>query len=491
MAIDTKTKSVEKIGPYLLGAILLLAGCEKKAAIDPPSPNIVWIMLEDWGLQLSCYGEPGISTPNVDQLASEGVRYINAFTTAPVCSPSRSSMMTGFYQNYIRAHQHRTGEKFGFPKKPLPESIKPIVNYLKEKGYHTALMQDRKTDLNFTHDSPLFDSHDWADRREGQPFFAQVTFGGTHRKWRRDSIRPVPITDVRVPPYYPQTDFVKRDWANGLEAMQIVDRQIGKLLDRLEEEGLAENTLVFLVGDNGRCMPRGKQFLYDGGIQVPLIIRWPGEISPDSVSSDLVSTIDIPKTILDIIGAKPKEPLHGKNLFNGEVGEQEFIYAARDKMDSTHDASRAVRSEKYKLIHNLMPERPYLQFNEYKELYYPTLAQMNVLYLQGRLNKDQETFMAARKPEFELYDLANDPYELNNLAFDPAYADTLDHYLAVLTIWREKVRDEGVSEAFREGGWPDTFPTRTLEEWQKHMDGFVPWVFRDPSSSVKHPYGKW
>lgn len=463
---------------------------KKKVQDENIKPNIVWIMLEDWGYQLSCYGEPGIETPNIDRLASEGMRYTNSFCTAPVCSPSRSAMMTGFHQNFINANQHRTGKKFGIPKQQLPKGIKPLTQHLKEAGYYTALMKSKKTDLNFLPNKGLFDSRDWKGRDKNQPFFVQATFEWTHRKWRRDSINPISIDDVKAPPYYPQTDLVKRDWANGLEAMQIVDRQVGKLLKRLEAEGLKDNTIVFLIGDNGRCMPRGKQFLYDGGIQVPIIIRWPDHIKAGTVNSDLVSTLDITKTILDIAGIEPEIPLHGKSLLNNKT-KREYIYAARDKMDSTHDAMRAIRSKKYKLIHNLMPERPYLQYNEYKEDFYPTLAEMNILYLKGQLNADQAKFMASTKPEFELYDMVNDPYELNNLADNPNYQKVKKDYLEKLNTWRLSINDEGVTKEFRSGGWSSKYPTRSLDEWETHLEGFRPWVFRAPDSKMKHPYAKW
>ncbi len=471
-------------------AIFLIGACQQTKPPKAP-PNILWIMLEDWGHQLSCYGEPGIQTPYVDQLASEGIRYTNAFCTSPVCSPSRSAMMTGFHQNFIQANQHRTGEQFGIPKQPLPQGIKPLTEYLRAAGYHTALMLSKKTDLNFIHDKKLFDSRDWADRKEGQPFFAQVTFQMTHRKWQRDSVAPISIDSVVVPPYYPQTDLVKRDWANGLEAMQIVDRQVGQLLRRLEEEGLEENTLVFLIGDNGRCMPRGKQFLYDGGVQVPLIVKWPQHLRENTINEDLVSTLDITKTILDLVGASPQLPLHGRNLFDGATANREYIFAARDKMDSTHDALRSIRSKQYKLIHNLMPERPYMQFNRYKEDFYPTLAEMNVMFLKGELNEDQRKFMAPAKPEFELYDMVNDPHELHNLADHLDYKEIKNEYLDKLNTWRESVNDQGVTDAFRKGGWPADFPTRTLQEWEAHLEGFKPWVYRKPNDQIKHPYAKW
>ena len=261
------TKNALKLVIVLTASFFM--GCTRgtKKEAPPTRPNIVWIMLEDWGYQLSCYGEPGIQTPHIDKVAQEGIRYTNSFCTAPVCSPSRSAMMTGFHQNYINANQHRTRKgASGFSRQPLPHGIKPFTQLLRDAGYFTCFMKpSMKTDLNFLVDGTLYDGKDWAERKEGQPFFAQITFTGTHRRWKRDTIRPIDIAEVRLPPYYPQTDLAKRDWANGLEAMQIVDRQVGEVLNQLEKDGLAKNTLVFIIGDNGRCMPRGKQFLYDGG----------------------------------------------------------------------------------------------------------------------------------------------------------------------------------------------------------------------------------
>ena len=328
---------------------------------------------------------------------------------------------------------------------------------------------------------------DWSERAAGQPFFAQITFTGTHRKWMRDPERPINIAEVELPPYYPDLPLAKRDWANGLEAAQRVDRQIGALLQRLEDEGLEENTLVFLIGDNGRCMPRGKQFLYDGGIQVPIIARWPGHIKPGLVSDDMVMTIDISATILEAAGIEPGYETHGKSLFGNDVKNRHYIFAARDKMDDTHDAMRAIRSAEFKLIHNLMPERAYCQYNRYKEASYPVLALLNVLNLKGKLPPQQAAFMAPVKPEFELFDMQADPFELNNLAADPAYAEVKEELLAALNRWREEINDQGVTEEFRKGGWPADYPTRSLEEWEKILALWEPWVFRDPESKMDRP----
>tara|TARA_R110002096_G_scaffold4501_19_gene21174 strand:- start:6049 stop:7599 length:1551 start_codon:yes stop_codon:yes gene_type:complete len=477
-------------------------------------PNILWITIEDWSPDLSCYGTKGLQTPHVDQLAAEGIRYDYAFTTSPVCSTSRSAMMTGFHQNYIGANQHREHDK-----KPLPHGVKPIPHLLAEAGYYTALMS-WKTDCNFlpTQKDELFEGEDWTGRKPGQPFFARITFGGTHRAWNRDPERPIRIEDVELPPYYPDTPFCRRDWANGLEQMQLVDREVGALLSRLEEEGLADNTLVFFIGDHGRCHIRGKQFLYDGGIRIPMIMRWPGKVAPKQVSEDLVMSLDICATILEAAGVQPPVPLHGRSLFSEDVKQRKYVFAARDKMDETHDSMRAIRSKDHKLILNLMPERPWCQYNRYKESSYPMLAEMNVMHLKGELTPAQANFFAPSKPEIELFDLRKDPHEIANVADDPGFAEIKAEMLAELSQWRKDViQDRGVSSEFRaEGvfpealpagftkvddwveahsdqydfnavGWPAWYPTRTLAEWEQARRSWESYVMRGPDEKLARP----
>lgn len=428
-------------------------------------PNILWIMIEDWSVDLSCYGAPVVQTPNIDKLAAEGIRFTRAYSTAPVCSASRSAMMTGFHQNYIGANQHRTADK-----KPLPYGIKPIPHLLEEAGYFTALMVSNKTDCNFTTPRDLFMGKNWADRAPGQPFFVQATFAGTHRAFVRDPQRPIDADQVKLPPYYSDVPLARRDWANGLETVQVVDRQVGEFLKKLEDDGLADNTIVFFIGDHGRCHIRGKQFLYDPGVHIPLIVRWPNHIKPGTVSTDLVSTLDICQTIVSLAGVTPTQKLHGEYLFGNHLASRKYVHFNRDKMDDTHDAMRAVRGDRFKLIHNLMPERAYCQLNEYKEQQYPMLSLMNVLNMQGKLNPVQARFMAATKPEFELYDLQNDPDEIHNLADDPQHADVKAELLAEIQRWQAEMNDVGVTDEFRKGGWPATYPTKSLEEWQTELN---------------------
>ena len=504
----------------VLKQTLLLAFCvvsaigsaDDIARVQSERPNVLWITIEDWSPDLSCYGTKGIDTPHVDKLASEGIRYETAFTTSPVCSTSRSAMMTGFHQNYIGANQHREHDK-----KPLPYGIRPIPHLLQEAGYFTALMSN-KTDCNFLPDqkSELFMGEDWSERDPGQPFFARITFGGTHRSWNRDPQRPIDIDDVELPPYYADTPFCRRDWATGLEQMQLVDREIGILLKRLDDEGLKDNTIVFFIGDHGGCHIRGKQFLYDGGIRIPMIMRWPGKVAPGQVSEDLVMSIDICATVLEAAGVTAPVPLHGKSLFSTDVKNRQYVFAARDKMDETHDSIRAIRSKDHKLILNLMPERPWCQYNKYKEGAYPMLAAMNVMNLKGQLTPEQARFFEPSKPEIELFDLARDPHEINNLADDPRYVNVKVRLLAELNQWRiDVIRDQGVSDEFRaigvfpeacptdtvdqwveqngtkydfnKTGWPAWYPTRTLEEWEKAVALWEPYLFRGPTEKVDRP----
>jgi uncharacterized sulfatase len=357
---------------------------------------------------------------------------------------------------------------------------------------------------------------DWSERKSGQPFFARITFGGTHRTWNRDPQRPIDTEDIELPPYYPDTAFCRRDWANGLEQMQLVDREVGELLKRLDDEGLSDSTIVFFIADHGRCHIRGKQFLYDGGIRIPMIMRWPGKVAPDQVSNNMVMSIDICATILEAAGIQPPVPLHGKNLLSKAVKERKYVFAARDKMDETHDSMRAIRSKDHKLILNLMPERPWCQYNRYKEGAYPILAEMNVLNLKGELTPEQAAFLAPSKPAIELFDLRRDPYEVNNVADDPDYAAIKAELLSELETWRQDViQDKGVSAEFRaqdvfpatcptptldawveanavkydfnKHGWPAWYPTRTLAEWEKARQQWAPYVFRKPNEEVARP----
>ncbi len=427
-----------------------LSGLARPAAAKK-LPNIVWLTAEDMGPQLGCYGYPLVRTPNLDRLASEGARFTRGFMTAPVCSPSRSAFNTGMYQTTIGAHHHRSHRGDGYR---LPEGVRLITDHLRAQGYFAANVKSAapgvtgtgKTDFNFAAKKP-YDGDDWSQRRSGQPFFAHVNFRESHKgpafpeaRQQRELVDPA---KVPLPPYYPDHPVVRDEFANYLDAIDLLDTKIGKVLKRLEEEGLVENTAVFFFGDNGRCLIRGKQWLYDAGIHVPLMVRWPGGIKPGTVVEDPVSSIDLTATALWLAGLERPEKMQGQVMFGPQARPRDCIFAARDRCDMTVDRIRCVRTRHYKYIRNFMPERPYTQHNDYIESNYPTLAVMKQLHAEGKLNATQALFMQPRKPEEELYDLLADPHEVNNLAGSAQHQGILRELREKLERWIEETNDQG------------------------------------------------
>ncbi|GAB6184865.1 sulfatase family protein [Thermopirellula anaerolimosa] len=481
MVASCNSQAVRRLGLRFIAGFAVLGAAvgAVESAAGEARPNIVLILAEDIGPDVGCYGVEYVDTPNLNRLAAEGILYRNAHTTAPVCSTSRSAMMTGMYQNAIGSQQHRTVDK-----KPLPSPVTPFPILLQQAGYFTALMKSNKLDLNFEHDpAELFPGKDWSEAGE-RPFFVQITLANTHRPWHHYPDRPVDPEKVTVPPYYPDTPLVRRDIANGLEEIQRMDDSVGEILDRLRREGLLDGTLVIFLGDNGRCEVRGKQFLYQQGTHVPLIMRWPGRIPPGKVSDELVSAIDVTATITAVAGVGVPSWMQGRDLLNPQHKPREFVFTARDKMDDTHDAMRACQDARFKYILNLMPERAYCQYNEYKEKQYPILALLNVMHLEGKLSPVQDAFMQPTKPEEELYDLQEDPYETRNLAGDPRYADVLRRMREALAEWRRGIGDTGVSEEFRKGGWPADYPAKSLEDWREKLREWESILLRDGGGPI-------
>ncbi len=416
-------------------------------------PNIIWIITEDMSLEMGCYGDKLVQTPQLDKLASEGVRYTNAFSTSPVCSPSRSALITSMYQTSIDAHNHRSHRDDGYE---LPKPVKPITAYLKKEGYYTVLGEVKedglkgygKTDYNFNLDRSIFDGNDWKGRKNGQPFFAQLMVSVTHRGpvWKgmvqkhKPQINP---DKVILPPYYPNHPVAREDWATYLESIQLMDSYVGNILKRIEDEGLSQNTVVIFSSDHGRCMVRDKQFIYDGGIKVPLLMKWPGNLKPGTENKKLVSLIDVSATVLQLAGVKLPDYIEGRPLVGKKTVERKYIIAARDRMDETVDMMRAVRTDRFKYIKNYMPERPYMQPNNYKEKEYPVWNLLKQLNAEGKLTPAQALFVAPVKPAEEFYDIKEDPYEINNLAANPKYQSQMASMRKILDEWIVKTGDRG------------------------------------------------
>ena len=442
--------SITRAAFLLLG--LALAG---PAVAEDRRPNLVWIVVDDMSANFSCCGEAKIRTPNVDRLAREGTLFRRAFTTAPVCSPSRSALITGLYQTSIGAHNHRSGR--GVEKIVLPGGVEPIPAILKRSGYYTAiggpLVKGQglgKTDYNFEWDRAIYDGNDWAGRKPGQPFFMQVQLhGGKYREgkgWARTALRELgSLTSpdsVELPPYYPRDPVILEDWARYLDAVRYTDKQVGDVLARLEAEGILDRTVVLFTTDHGISHARGKQFLYDEGIHVPLVVRGPG-IAEGRVRDDLVELIDLTPTSLALAGLAIPGPIQGRDLFAADFAPRDAVFAARDRCDETVERIRSVRTDRFKYIRNFYPDRPHLQPNLYKDAK-PIVRRLRELHSEGRLDPLQGRLLfAPTRPREELYDLLADPDEVRNLADDPSHLATLGALRARLDRWIDETGDRG------------------------------------------------
>lgn len=410
------------------------------------SPDIIWIMAEDISTELSCYGEPGIQTPQIDALAANGTRYERAYCTGPACSTSRSAMMSGVYQTRIDAHDHRRIGSFTFPA---------FTQYLRSAGYFSAkgCGYSGKTDLNFKPAEELFDGNDWSKAKQGQPIFAQITLNGTHRldvqgkRWdkvRENSSDPVPLASVRLPPYFPDVPEVRRDWAVYLDQIEHMDSQVGEIIQRLKKEDRYDKALIIFCGDNGRCHLRGKNWLYEPGLKVPLIIKWPGGKRAGEVVEGMVSMLDVTATIMDLSGAKPIEKLDGHTLNDKEFS-RDYIFAARDGAGEIKDHIRSVCNGRWKYIRNYVPLNGYTE-SKYTREHRPMRDVMLKLRVAGKLTATQLLVLAETKPEEEFYDLHNDPHEINNLALDSKYSNLKQQLSRKLDQWIASTKDTGLSE---------------------------------------------
>jgi arylsulfatase A-like enzyme len=424
------------------------------AALETARPNIVWIVVEDMSLPFGCYGEQVIATPNVDQLAQQGLRFERAFVTAPVCSTCRSAMITGMYQTSIGAHHHRSGR--GAEKIHLPSTVRPVPQLFQDAGYFTANGRftgplDKvpardaprttgKTDYNFEFDTGIYDSHHFSHRQDDQPFFAQYQLSGGKGRTLKTP-QPVDPSDITLPIYYPDDELIRKDWAQYLNAAMNTDRQVGGILRQLRDAEELENTIIFFLTDHGVSHARGKQFMYEEGMRIPLVIKGPG-VDTGKVRDDLVLQIDLAATSLARAGIEIPAVMQGQDLLAQGYEPRSYVVSARDRCDETVDRMRAVRSEQFKYIRNFYPHRPYLQPNAYKDNK-PIIQQMRALHAAGKLSPLQSLIMANNRPAEELYDLENDPSELVNLAGDRRSRRVLVAHRAMLDEWIRETGDQG------------------------------------------------
>ncbi|MHC4641146.1 MAG: sulfatase-like hydrolase/transferase [Planctomycetota bacterium] len=469
-------------------AAMLLSGISLQAVeTNTQQPNILWVSCEDISPDLGCYGDSYAVTPNIDKLAAEGVRYTNAYAHAGVCAPARSGIITGMYPTTIGTQYMRCS---GVP----PAYVKCFSEYLRAAGYYCT--NNSKTDYQF---SPPFTAWDessrdahWKNRARGQPFFAVFNFTTSHESQIRNksggmrkrllSLKPHERHDPAravLPPYYPDTTIVRKDWAQYYDIITLMDKDVGKVLAELEKEGLADNTIVCFWGDHGRGLPRGKRWIYDSGIHVPLIIRVPEKLrklaapaNPDalkgkSVKEDLVAFIDFAPTMLSLAGVKIPSHIQGQAFLGSQKARpREYIFAARDRMDEAYDLIRAVRDKRFKYIRNYMPHLTRGQDIQYMNQM-PTMQEMRRLNAAGQLKWPKKQYFERTKPVEELYDTQNDPHEVNNLAGDRKYKDVLERMRKVHLEWVRETGDIGLipEPEFDEMKRPGGILRKTADPW--------------------------
>ena len=431
---------------------------------DRQRPNILWISTEDISPDLGCYGDSYAVTPNIDQLATRGVRYTNVYSHAGVCAPTRSGIITGMYPTTLGTHNMRCQ---GVP----PAYVKCFSEYIRAEGYYCT--NNSKTDYQFDPPVSAWDESSgkahWRNRGKDQPFFAIFNFTVSHESQIRNrgkamlkrlaGLKPDERHDpdkAVLPPYYPDTPAVRQDWAQYYDIITLTDKLVADVIKQLEDDGLADNTIVWFWGDHGRGLPRGKRWIYDSGLKVPLIIhvpeKWrklampdnPDAVKPGTVNDELVAFIDFAPTMLSLAGIKIPDHIQGQAFLGSQKAEpREYIFAARDRMDEAYDLIRAVRDKRYKYIRNYMPHLSRAQDIDYMNQM-PTMQEMRRLNAEGKLEGPQKQYFEETKPVEELYDTATDPHEVKNLADDPKYRDVLRRMRVIHAKWVRETGDIGL-----------------------------------------------
>ncbi len=462
------------------------AACVESGAVS--RPNILWLIGENVSHDLGCYGTAHVHTPNLDRLAADGMRFARVFATNPACAPSRSAFFVGMYQTTTDTHPMRSHRDDGFR---LPPGVRPITHWLQDAGYFTAnikMIGERsvgtgKLDLNFVQEGPIYQSDDWAALKSRQPFFAvvnshEVEYDIYDRQsakkdrveWvgEREHVPYAKAELVKPPPYYPDHAVVRQEWARYLNSVSGMDRRIGWVLEQLQADGLADNTIVVFFADNGRLEPRGIHWCYDCGLRVPMIVKWPkgvpppAQYRPGAVDSRVISLLDITATTLWMAGvARP--PLMQSRIFLGPQADapRTFAFAARDRIDETVQRVRSVHEERYHYIRNFTAGPTFASLNRYKEKCFPILPVMRQMEARGELAGPAAALMAMRGPGEELYDTQDDPHEVTNLA-----ASTRPEHRAALTRLRAAL-ETWIVETGDRGQWPE--PPKVVAPFAREM----------------------
>jgi N-sulfoglucosamine sulfohydrolase len=428
--------------------VVFLSACSGQ---KPRQPNILWITCEDISPAWGCYGDKAAATPNIDKLAGQGYVFIHAFSNAPISAPARSTLITGMYATSLGTQNLRS-------EITVPEEIQTLPELMSNKGYYTT--NNFKTDYNFSPEG-MWDENGteahWRNKPDNKPFFSVFNFMITHEghanEFNEEDTRTLnqlhDPDSMDLPPYYPDTEEFHKIMAHQYDLISVFDQEVGKLVNQLKEDGLYENTIIFIFSDHGFGLPRYKRWLYDTGIHVPFVMFVPEKFKNkvanlrDVLVNQKVGFVDFAPTVLNLAGAEIPEIMEGKNFLGKNAIAKDYIFGYRDRADDAYDMSRSVYDGQYIYIRNYMPQKPYIQnaliFNEDKSSYKELLR----LKTLGELPEETMKMFLPKPPE-KLYDLVDDPHELNNLINDPAYKKIVSGLHEKLKEHMVKTHDTGL-----------------------------------------------
>ncbi len=484
--------------PFLFTFVCCTGVAHEQPAL-PERPNIIWLVAEDLSNYLPPFGDSTIQTPNISRLAAEGICYDRFFSAAPVCAPARASLALGMYPSSIAASHMRTGPWYSnavsddvlakYTEAQLPD---PIVAYeamppasaqmvsesLRREGYYCT--NNAKQDYQFRCPVTAWDQNSkqahWRNRADNQPFYSVFNFEVTHESqiWKKadDPLAMDEDVAITMPPYLPDTEVGRRDMRRMYSNVVEMDRQVGEVLAQLEEDGLLESTIIFWYTDHGGPLPRQKRLLYDSGLHVPLIVRFPDGRGAGTRSNELASFIDLAPTLLSLIGKPTPEHMQGQAFLGSHKAQtpRTYIHAAADRFDESYDCNRAVRDQRYKYIRYYNPEKPMFLHVAYRDQQ-PIMQELYRLRDEGKLTAEQALWFRDHKPPFELFDTENDPHELVNLADDPAHSEKRKELSEECDRWLAAINDRGIlpeTELMKliwpEGSQPVTAPVEVSED---------------------------
>ncbi|WBL23068.1 sulfatase family protein [Zunongwangia sp. HRR-M8] len=488
--------------PLVIIAILLVNSMF--AQQNNEQPNIIWITCEDISPYIAAFGDEVIKTPNIDKLAEEGVKYTSAYTVAGVCSPSRAGIITGMHPVSVGTQHMRTRAieaKFmpeGVPMYDavLPAEVKAFPEFLRKEGYYTT--NNMKEDYQFKAPVTVWDESSAAAsytyRDKDQPFFSVYNLFITHESQVMEypetlTVDPADV-GVDVPEFYEDSPTVRKDFANLLTHIEMMDANVGELIAQLKEDGVYDNSYIFFYSDHGGNLPWMKREILERGTHIPLVVKYPKGANANTEVKDLISSIDFAPTVLSIAGIKPPKYLQGQAFIGKYAAEnkRDYVYAARDRMDAQYDRVRSVRDENFRYIYNYHPELPKYQDLNYRKGI-PLMQEILDKKEAGEItNPYLADWFKPTKPVEELYNVSEDPDEVHNLAKDPKYQDKLKEMRLAYLDWVSRVGDlsymsepEMVKEYMwnGEGEAPQTKPVEVIQA----KDG-IHLVAQTPGTSI-------